>query len=97
MYNFLIHDGTEILNMVISSSKEDAEQATGLNAENQEDVFVDIPVFDENGDIQKDENNSDVTIKIYGQIGWIFYQDKWIPPAPSDNLTWNGYSWIGEE
>lgn len=80
MPDYLLHDGNQILNVVVAPSKESAETATGMQAVDLEEVFVLHPKHDENGEILKDEDGKEVFEKYYGQIGWVLNNGEWNPP-----------------
>lgn len=96
MANYLIHNNEQILNLIVASSKEEAEIASGMEALNQDDVFILIPTYDADGEISKDENGNDVFSKSYAQIGWVLYQGEWVPAPDGTNQVWNGIQWIDE-
>jgi len=80
MPDYLVHDGNQILNVVVAPSKESAETATGMQAIEVEEVFVLHPQRDQDGETIKDEDGTEIFEKYYGQIGWVLNDGKWSPP-----------------
>lgn len=89
MSNYAAYDGTQIIDVIVADNKELAEQVSGLQCFDQEEISSIV----QNVSIDADGNETISEITVFPGVGWTLEQDGWRPPKPEGNFEWNGQGW----
>lgn len=78
MYNYAVYDGSEIVNIIVADSLKDAEDVSGMQCFDLEEIKKELVILE----IQLNENDEEVevekTVYLYPGIGWKKINNEWV-------------------